>query len=143
MTTKIFIKELLNRRLMELDEKQIVAGVLIKCTKTGNVFLLFRNDKVPTWAMVTGGVDAGENVLAGLKREIHEELLIDANIIEFKPVGVEQIPARNREFHFYQGFTNSEFKPILDHENLNWGWFSKDKLPSPLYKGLAEKIAKI
>jgi len=143
MTTRNLIKERLTQRLMELDEKKIVAGVLIKCTETDNVFLLFRNDKVPVWALVSGNVENGENILDGLKREIYEELFIKPNDIQFKFVRVEQIPEKNREFHYYEGFTNSEFKPILDHENLNFGWFSKDKLPSPLFKGLAQKISAI
>jgi len=93
--------------------------------------------------LVSGNVENGENILDGLKREIYEELFIKPNDIQFKFVRVEQIPEKNREFHYYEGFTNSEFKPILDHENLNFGWFSKDKLPSPLFKGLAQKISAI
>jgi len=143
MVNKIFIKERLIKGLMELDEKKIVGGVLIKCVKTDRVFLLLRNDKTPTWALVSGGIDKGENVLEGLKRELYEECFVKPNDIEFKHIGVEHIPAKNMDFHYFQGLTNSEFKPILDHENLNYGWFSKDKLPSPLYKGLAEKIANI
>lgn len=143
MTNKLLIKEKLIKGLMELDEKKIVAGVLIKCIKTGNVFLLLRNDKTPSWALVSGGIEKDENILEGIKREIHEELFINPNDIEYKHIGVENIPEKNMEFHYFQGLTKSEFKPILDHENLNFGWFSKDKLPSPLYKGLAEKIAKI
>lgn len=128
---------------MELDEKKIVAGVLIKCTETGNVFLLFRNDKTPIWALVSGGVEKDENPLDGIKREIYEELFINPSNIQFKPIRTEQIPEKNMEFHYFEGLTNSEFKPILDQENLNYGWFPKDKLPSPLYKGLVEKIANI
>lgn len=123
-------------------ERQAV-GVLIKCVKTGNIFLLLRNDKNPTWALMSGGVDEGESPLEALKREMYEELFVRANDIMFKHVNVEHVPQKNMTFHYFQGFTNSEFKPILDHENLNWGWFSKDRLPSPLYKGLAEKIAEI
>jgi ADP-ribose pyrophosphatase YjhB (NUDIX family) len=143
MDTKTLIKERLNKGLMELDEKKIVAGVLIKCVKTNNIFLLFRNDKTPVWALVSGGIEKGENVLDGLKREIYEELFIKANKIQFKFVRIEQIPEKNMEFHYYEGLTNNEFKPILDHENLNFGWFPKDKLPTPLFKGLAQKIAAI
>jgi len=36
--------------------------------------------------------------------------------------------------------TNSEFIPTLDHENLDYGWFSKDDLPEPLFPGLKGKI---
>lgn len=128
---------------MELDDKKIVAGVLIKCIKTGNVFLLLRNDRMPSWALVSGGIDKGENILDGLKREIHEELFMNANEIEFKHIGVEHIPAKNMDFHYFEGLTKTEFKPILDHENLNYLWCNLSNLPSPLYKGLKEKIIAI
>lgn len=134
---------MLLKGLREEEEKRIAAGVLIKCITTDRVFLLLRNDKVPTWALMSGGVDKGENVLDGLKREMVEELFVRPGAVDFKFIDIEHIPAKNLEFHYYNGFTNSEFKPILDHENLNYGWFSKDNLPSPLYKGLAEKIANI
>jgi len=143
MSMKRFIKKRLNEELMEDKPKKIVAGVLIKCTETGNVFLLLRNDKVPTWALVSGGMDQGEDILQGLQREMFEELFVRPGAVQFKSIRVEQIPEKNIEFHYYEGFTNSEFKPILDHENLNWGWFSKHNLPTPLFKGLAEKIAAI
>lgn len=128
---------------MENTPKRKAAGVLIKCIKTGNVFLLLRNDKTPRWALMSGGVDEGETPIEALKREMYEELFVRANDILFKYIRVEHIPEKNMDFYYYEGFTNTEFKPILDHENLNSGWFSKDKLPSPLYKGLSEKIANI
>jgi len=143
MIYKQFIKERLNQELMGNTEKQIVGGVLIKCETTDRVFLLLRNDKTPIWSLMSGGIDEGENVIEGIKREMYEELFVKPNDIIFKKVGVEQIPNKNREFHYFEGFTNREFKPILDHENLNYGWFSKDNIPTPLYKGLANKIANI
>jgi len=142
MSNKKFIRERLQSKLMEVN-KNITAGVLIKCSKTDNVFLLLRNDKTPVWALISGGIDNGENVLNGLKREIYEELFIKSDNIKFNLIHIEQIPEKNKEFHYYEGLTDFEFKPILDHENLNWGWFSKNHLPSPLYKGLAEKIKNI
>lgn len=130
---------------MEINPKpkKIVGGVLIKCTKTNRVFLLLRNDRKPTWALVSGGIDVGENVLEGLKRELYEECFIKSDNIKFNFIGTEQIVEKNMVFHYYEGFTETEFKPILDHENLNASWFSLDKLPSPLYKGLKEKILNI
>lgn len=142
MTNKEVIRKKLSEGLLEHD-KRIVAGVLIKCVETNNVLLLYRNDKTPTWALVSGGISKGENPLEGLKREIYEEMFADPSKIDFKFVRVEHIPEKNIDFYYYEGFTMSEFTPILDHENLNFGWFNKDKLPSPLFRGLAEKIAKI
>lgn len=140
---KTIIRKKLFEGLENHDNKRIVAGVLIKCLKTNNVLLLYRNDKSPMWALVSGGVDKGENPLEALKREIYEEMFANANKIDFKFIRVEHIPEKNIDFYYYEGFTNLEFTPILDHENLNFGWFAKDKLPAPLFKGLAEKIAKI
>jgi len=127
----------------DADEKKIVAGALIKCSSTNNIFLLLRNDRTPTWALVSGGIKNHENPLEGLKREIYEELFIKPNILTFKFIRVEHIPEKNMEFHYFEASCQYEFKPILDEENLEWRWFSKDKLPSPLYKGLNEKIANI
>jgi 8-oxo-dGTP pyrophosphatase MutT (NUDIX family) len=143
MITKNYIKERLTEELMKLEDKKIVAGVLIKCVKTGNVFLLLRNDTKPLWALVSGTIEKDENVLDGLKREIYEELFIKPDNIQFKYVSRELISEKNIEFHYFEGFVEEEFKPTLDSENLNFGWFDKDKLPSPLYSGLIQKIKNI
>lgn len=129
--------------LNESEGEQEVAGVLIKCLKTGRVFLLYRNDPSPKWALMSGGMDEGEKPVDTLRREIGEELQIDASMIQFEYDKTEYIVSKNRKFYYYKGFTMSEFKPTLDHENLNYGWFPKDKIPTPLYKGLLEKIARI
>ena len=129
--------------IKEEKNKIEAAGVLIKCTKTDRVLLLLRNDKNPSWSCVAGGMEKGEDPIQTLKREIKEEMGISADGIEFKKVDVEHIQAKNLDFHYFKGFTNSEFKPILDHENYDYGWFSKDELPSPLYDGISEKIASI
>jgi 8-oxo-dGTP pyrophosphatase MutT (NUDIX family) len=130
-------------KLNESEDEQQVAGVLIKCLKTGRVFLLYRNDPTPKWALMSGGMDEGEKPVDTLRREIGEELQIDASSIQFEYDRTEYIPEKNRKFYYYKGFTMSEFKPTLDHENLKSGWFSKDKIPTPLYKGLNEKITRI
>ena len=128
---------------MDTKPKKIVAGVLIKCVETDRVFLLLRNDKIPSWALMSGGVDEGEQPIEALKREMFEELFVRPGNVKFKQMRVEQIPERNMEFHYFEGLTNSEFIPILDHENLNFLWCDLSNLPSPLYKGLKEKIIEI
>ena len=145
MVNKEFIRERLVKALTEVEGKKIVGGVLIKAIKTGRVFLLLRNDKYPLWALVSGVIERGENILDGLKREVYEELFLRENEVKinFKFIRVEQIPEKNIEFHYYEGLTLTEFTPILDRENLNYGWFDKNKLTTPLFKGLSEKITKI
>lgn len=127
----------------EFGGKRIVAGVLIKCISTDNIFLLLRNDPKPIWALVSGTIDSGENVLSGLKRELYEELFVNPSSIDFKFVRVENIPEKNIEFHYYEGYVEKEFTPILDEENLDGRWFPINMIPSPLYKGMPEKIEKI
>ena len=129
--------------LMEQKSKRIVGGVLIKCTETDRVLLLLRNDKGEDpnlWSMVTGGIDEGESILEGLKREVNEEMSIDPNIINYKFIEKIYISEKNMDFHYFQGFTNSEFLPKLDNENLDFKWCDKDDLPSPLYPGIIDKI---
>lgn len=131
-------------KINESDGEENVAGVLIKCLTTNRVFLLYRNDPNPKWALMSGGMDKGESPIDTLIREIGEELDINAeDLIKFKYDKTEFIPQKNRKFHYYKGFTMSEFIPKLDHENLNFGWFSKEKLPNSLYQGLKEKINRI
>lgn len=144
MVSEKYVRKMIKESLYEItSQKRIVAGVLIKCTTTDNVFLILRNDQKPTWALVSGTVDEGESVISGLKRELYEELFVNPSIIDFKFIRVENMPEKNIEFHYYEGFVDKQFVPILDEENLDSGWFSEQTLPSPLYSGLSNKLEKI
>jgi GH24 family phage-related lysozyme (muramidase)/8-oxo-dGTP pyrophosphatase MutT (NUDIX family) len=120
-----------------------VAGALIKDEESGDVLLIKRNDKTPKWAMATGKIDEGEDSLEALEREIYEELFIKPGQIRLNYKGLESFPAQNMELYYYEGFVRGKFKPHLDEENLDYGWFSIDKLPSPLIGGLYNKIEQI
>jgi GH24 family phage-related lysozyme (muramidase)/8-oxo-dGTP pyrophosphatase MutT (NUDIX family) len=120
-----------------------VAGALIKDEESGDVLLIKRNDKNPKWAMATGKIDEGEDSLEALEREIYEELFIKPGQIRLNFKGLESFPAQNMELYYYEGFVRGKFKPHLDEENLDYGWFSIDKLPSPLIGGLYNKIEQI
>jgi 8-oxo-dGTP pyrophosphatase MutT (NUDIX family) len=149
------MKEFIKKRLLEgvsTNEKgkpSKAAGVLIKCRKTDRVLLLLRaeGEHKNTWAMISGGIDEGEDVLTGLKREILEETKIKADDeetkIDFKFIKEIVNTDKDSEFYYYEGFTNSEFLPKLNHENHDYKWCDKDNLPSPLYPGLIDKINNI
>lgn len=138
------LKNVIRESIQEIEKpKRIVGGVLVKCLSTDRIFLLLRNDPTPRWALVSGTIEDGENVLSGLKREFYEELFINPSIVDFNFIRVEHIPEKNIEFHYYEGFVDNEFTPILDEENLDGKWFSLREIPSPLYEGMPEKIKKI
>jgi len=120
------------------------AGVLVKARDTGRVFLMLRCEEGThglTWALISGGIDDGEEILEGLKREVMEECQIDPNIIDYKLKYDEN--ERDGKFYYYEGLTDTEFIPTLDYENLDWGWFEKDELPDPLYPEIDSKIEAI
>jgi len=117
------------------------AGVLIKSLATNKVLLLYRSEACSyplIWGLCSGGVNNDEDTLEGLKREIEEELSIDPNIITFKFKRVED--AKGIDFHYYEGFVDDEFEPVLNFENLEYRWCDMSNLPSPLYEKLQDKI---
>lgn len=131
---------------MEAKRKKTAAGVLIKCDKTDKIFLMLRSSGGiggNTWNLLAGGIEEGETPLEGLKRETQEETKINPDIIDYKFINKEFDKDRNLDFHYYTGFTKSEFIPKLDEENKDYGWFGKDELPSPLFPNLMDKINKI
>lgn len=141
------IKLKLRKLLMEQVKPKVAAGVLIKCTETNRVLLLQRNENGGeyhgVWSVMSGGIEEGETVLDGLKREVNEEMSINPNIIKYKFIDKEASPKKTMDFYYYEGFTNSEFIPKLDHENLDYGWFSEDDIPSPLYPNMESKLENI
>jgi GH24 family phage-related lysozyme (muramidase)/8-oxo-dGTP pyrophosphatase MutT (NUDIX family) len=117
-----------------------VAGALIKDEESGEVLLIKRNDKTPKWAMVTGEFDEGEDALDALEREMYEELFIRPGQVRLNYKGMEHLSAKNIDLYYYEGFVRGRFKPHLDEENLDFGWFSMDNLPSPLMNGTYARV---
>jgi len=143
---KLQIRNKVRNVLMEEVTKKVAAGVLITCEKTDKIFLMLRSSGGiggNTWNLLAGGIEEGETPLEGLKRELKEETTIEPNTVEYKFVSKEFDKDRNLDFHYYKGFTKSEFIAKLNEENTDYGWFGKDDLPSPLFPNLIEKINKI
>lgn len=120
------------------------AGVLVKALDTNRVLLIFRSDKCSepyNWALVSGGINSNEDTLEGLKREVFEELGTNPDILKYEFIDTEF--EGDKEFFYYQGFTEHEFSPILNEEHDDFGWFEEDNLPSPLYSKVGDKIKNI
>lgn len=124
-----------------MEETKIqAAGVLIFCKTTDRVFLLLRNDRIPSWSLMSGTLNEGEDPLTGLQREIVEELSINPLLIDYEYLYSELTPNQRTMFSYYKGYVAEEFTPILDHENLNYGWFNKSEIPDNLFYKLDEKL---
>jgi len=137
------IKDRVKEMILESDKRQAV-GILVLCEDTDKVLLLKRNCEPHKgkWSALSGGIDKGESKLAALKREIMEEIKVDADDkIDIKYRYSQDMG--DKIFHYYDGFTNNEFKCKLDDENSDYGWFGVDELPSPLYPKTKSKIEEL
>ena len=135
---------------------ETVVGLLALCEATGRIFLVQRNDQNRYWSLLSGGQEPGEQDLETLRREMKEELRVGRfDEMEIKPAGEEIAAGGRRLFRLYTATCQEEFHPILDDENLSWGWFDPEGiskvngqshfygLPARLYPGLREKIQKL
>jgi 8-oxo-dGTP pyrophosphatase MutT (NUDIX family) len=136
---------------------ETVVGMLIKCRRTGRIFLVQRNDRNRYWSLLSGGQDETDSDdIHTIKREMQEELRMkDPDSVEIVKVGDEIVAGGRRLFKYYEGFVDEEFSVILDDENISWGWFDQNDLsrvngqsnmfglPKRLYPGLIEKIQNI
>ena len=137
------LREDLRRMLLESSTDK-AAGVLIMAEDSKKVLLLKRGwaPNKGNWSLLSGGMDEGEDKLECLKREIMEEIQIDADEkLDLTFIRTEEFSSH--VFHYYEGRVKNEFTPTLDEENEDYGWFSIDELPSPLYPHTKEKIMKL
>lgn len=137
------LRDEVRRMLIESQSKKSV-GVMILAEDTNKVLLLKRgwNPHKGKWSILSGGMEEGEEKLETLKREIGEEIGVDADE-KLKLTFIRTEDWGNKDFHYYKGLTKEEFIPTLDNENEDYGWFSKDDLPSPLYPKTEDKIKEL
>ena len=126
------------------------AGFLIFAKDTGRMLLMLRSGDVMeprTWGLPGGRceeADADERDCA--IREFLEETRCPETVTgPHEPVYIFREPGF-AYFNFI-GYVEHEFKPVLDWENDDFGWFEFGALPSPLHFGtrrlFAEAGAKI
>lgn len=119
-------------------------GVLLIDIKT-NSFLLGQRGKntsfANSWSLFGGTIEEGEDVLDGVKRELEEETGIKSDDIIFK-LFEEQI-TMGYPYYFFIGFCDGMKKCKLNDENQNWGWFTLENLPKPLFPTLYSSLVRI
>jgi 8-oxo-dGTP pyrophosphatase MutT (NUDIX family) len=119
-------------------DKIICSGALF-CTKSTRRFLLIQKahgKHAGTWGLVGGTNLVGENPWQGLQREIEEE--IGSIPVIKKTLPLEKFVSNDSVFNFHTYFcvVEEEFIPILSNEHSAWGWFSLDRFPKPVHRGL-------
>jgi len=85
---------------------------------------------------VGGKIEPNETVVAGLTREIAEEL--GGIIADAKLVPIEKFTSDTGkfEYHTYVIRVDEEFAPVLNREHRGYCWVPLDDYPKPLHPGV-------
>jgi len=119
-------------------------GVLLICEKTGNFLLGERSKNIPfpdCWSIFGGGIDEGESVLEGVKRELMEESQIPSDNIRYELFEIQY--DIGDPYYFYLGYCEKEYECILNDETQRYGWFNLNNLPKPLFPTLYSSLVRI
>ena len=113
-------------------------GALIYARSSNRYLFLLRNKSkyAGSWGIAGGKIEAGETVIQGLVREIHEEIGVDYTNCKFIPL--ETFTADNHKFVYYTFVvaTDEEFIPKLNDEHRGYCWVELNDHPRPLHPGL-------
>ena len=93
------------------------------------------------WSIPKGHIKIGEEPVDGALRELVEETQI---MLNGTPELVKKVKKSNGDgyFHIFKFETDKKFIPRLDIEHTKWGYFSYDKLPTPLDEKLENILNK-
>jgi 8-oxo-dGTP pyrophosphatase MutT (NUDIX family) len=97
--------------------------------------LLCRRSDTLEWATPAGHVERGEKPADAAVRELVEETGFDRMLFDLHQLH------RTRAFTLFVATVTHEFKPVLNHEHTECGWFDLRSLPEPLHPGLRGVIA--
>ncbi len=117
-------------------------GTFIYCTTTHRYLFLLRNTKkyAGTWGLAGGGIEAGEQLLSSLYRELDEELGYDFS--ETKVIPIEKFTSENGKFTYHTFLipVDEEFTPMLNSEHRGYCWVELRDHPKPLHPGVWRTI---
>lgn len=119
----------------EKDNNPAFSGVMIKCKN--KVLLCKRREDIPNtalpeyWSVPAGYVEQEEFIKDCAIRETYEETKIKLNSDDVKFLSA--FPAHGGGvFYDYVCEIEEELEPIIDEEHSDWGYFSKDEIPTPI-----------
>jgi 8-oxo-dGTP diphosphatase len=117
-----------SKKAMSTNTHIYRVGVFAVIEQGGKLLLARRRD-IGWWNLAGGGMEAGETVEEGLRREVREEVGIGIDI-EYL-VGVYSKPQKN-EIVLTFWCHPTEGTPTTSDEVSEVGWFAADDLPEPL-----------
>lgn len=117
-------------------------GTFIYSTSTHRYLFLLRNTKkyAGTWGLAGGGIEAGEQLLDSLYRELDEELGYD--FTQTKVIPIEKFTSDNGHFNYHTFLipVDEEFIPLLNNEHRGYCWVGLEDHPRPLHPGVWRTI---
>lgn len=119
-----------------INKNPAFSGVMIKCKN--KVLLCKRREDIPNtalpdyWSVPCGYVEDHEEIKEAAIRETFEETQIKLNPNKVKFLSA--YPAHNDHGVFYDYICEieTEIEPVIDEEHSEWGYFSKDEIPTPI-----------
>ena len=121
--------------LIENDTKDR-GGVLYCCN---GKHLLCLGESSGKWHVPKGHLQKGETPVEGSVREFTEETQISLNGI---PELMKSWNSKGGKFYLFKLEGNRKFRPRLNHEHTDWGYFDVDELPTPMNEDLEKVIKK-
>lgn len=118
------------------DKNPAYSGVMIKCKN--KVLLCKRREDIPNtmlplyWSVPAGYVESGEEIKQAAIRETFEETQIKLKKDKVKFLSAFPAHGDNGVFYDYVCEIDEEIEPILDEEHSDWGYFTKDEIPTPI-----------
>jgi 8-oxo-dGTP pyrophosphatase MutT (NUDIX family) len=113
-------------------------GTFIYSISTHRYLFLLRNTKkyAGTWGLAGGGIEADEQILDSLYRELDEELGYDFSLTKVIPI--EKFTSDNGRFAYHTFLipVDEEFVPVLNSEHRGYCWVGLDDHPKPLHPGV-------
>lgn len=115
------------------------AGAIVLNKNTKKFLLPFRSSAVEqpnTWGTWGGAIDEGDSPEQSVRREVLEEAGYQGDL-ELIPLHVYVDP-KGSGFRYYNflAIVEDEFKPTLNWETENYGWFEWNNFPNNLHFGL-------